>query len=232
MKTLLRTLILLLLSTSCGHTSWFGQGYYGPFTLTIKSQDGEPVEDVIVRLSKITVGTFGRSDHTYREKVVASTDEKIKFPRGFVTKYKSDTILLNFSISHPYYRAKEHYVHFVRKEKGEIDLGVQIIATSENLAVSRKDNLTSIWTKQGLSALEVEEKLKKGITLPTPILYLHSALRRYFKTAVEMGRQDLVDKYYPSMVQQAIDEEGITDSEKRMLKEEEYKKEFEKWLKL
>jgi hypothetical protein len=189
--------LLLSLLTSCSLTS----GYYGPFTLVIEPENGKKVEDIIVTLMFGGSGGHGKYS-SYNEVKVASTGEKITFPRGYVTGTEGEVFGMYLSIEHPYYSEgvtsgiNRGYVNIKTKQKDEeIDLGERNIKFNE---ISEQD--ITRYFKKGRTTRIKGRSITEPITRDEAIIKLkrtrlHMEIGSYFLTALRADRDDLIDKY-------------------------------------
>ncbi len=178
---------------------WF-PGCYGPFEITIKAENGEYVEDVIVTLSHTTAGAFENMTSTYKKRILANTDEVIRFPRGFVyLPNDKEYVYLDFGISHPDYQNRDSYAKGL-EHWGTIELGDEFIGNKQDINDRSNAKYTKQLREEGMSEAEIDKKLEgKRVLTPLDRSYVD-----YFARAVAIGRKDIVDKYLASFLEQEI----------------------------
>jgi hypothetical protein len=190
-------------------------GCYGPFEIVLKAENGERVEDVIVKLYRVTGGgAFGSAKVTYREWAVGNTGEVILLPRGYVGKSQSPNLKIGYSIIHPDYTASRElpYVRFPNQQ-GVIDLGEKIIVKNKyihDLDAARE---------AGRSEEEISQMMVEQQYVPEEMRLLPG----HFSILTHMGRKDIFDKYWPVSFEDYAKLKGLhgkekDDDEKRRLK--------------
>jgi len=183
-------------------------GCYGPFEIVIKAEKGERVEDLVIRLSHITAGSFEGSTHTYKETVVGNTDETIRFPRGYVYDSDNEELTLHYSLLHPDYSSRDLFAKFPNSQ-GVIDLGEKIAFSKQDLHDRSIAKKIGRYRDEGYSEEEVEEKLK-GERLYNPVTRF---VPDYYGRLLSMGRQDIVDKYLPRQLNDYYEHKNFSAAE-------------------
>jgi hypothetical protein len=190
------TMLMLFIGgcNSVGKTCLTG-GCYGPFEVTIKTEKGEKVEDVIVLLAHATASGYSEGGtRTYSETAMGATNEKIVFPRGYVYRPDGSTLSMSISIMHPDYQSLSHYANFPNKQ-GVIELGEKFIRRQQDAMDASIAKDEDAWREVGLSEEEIELKFKDNRKFSTSGRL--GASSRYFSHAVAIGRIDIVEKYLP-----------------------------------
>lgn len=167
-------------------------GCYGPFEIVVMSEKGERVEDIIVSISQFETGMRGLLTPDYGAAVVGNTDEVLSFPRGYVYINDSDELSLYFNVRHPDYQSLYLYTRG-KKGFGTIELESKTLVNNQDLRDRNNLEKVEIWRMEGLNEKEIEKRLK-GKRIVTPLTRLAPG---YFARLLNMGRQDVVDKYLP-----------------------------------
>ncbi|KGJ86802.1 hypothetical protein [Colwellia psychrerythraea] len=180
--TKLTVLFLLLSMAGCSVVS----GRYGPFTFTVQTQSGAKVDDIIVGLSFNRPNSLFRSNHTYREKLLVNSGEKVTLPRGYVLDTEDTGIGMILSVQHmDYYQYSTEYVTINTADKNVIIvLPDPIIKKNKGVTEKEIKNGMKWGAKSRLEAIHRQQ-----------IARLHSISQRYFVALVKLGREDLVEKY-------------------------------------
>ncbi|MCI2285249.1 hypothetical protein L3081_20040 [Colwellia sp. MSW7] len=178
----LTVLLLLLSMAGCSMVS----GRYGPFTFTVQTQSGEQVDDIIVGLAFSRPNSLFRSNHTYREKLLVNSGEKVTLPRGYVLDTDDTGIGMILSVRHmDYYQYSTEYVTINTADKnGIIVLPDPIIKKNKEITEKEIQELMSF---RNISRPEAISSQKRA--------NLYSISQRYFVALVKLGREDLVEKY-------------------------------------
>jgi hypothetical protein len=183
-------------------------GCYGPFEIVVKSEKGERVEDIIVSISQFETGIGGLLTPRYGATVLGNTDEILSFPRGYVYRDDSDELSLYFNVSHPDYQSLYLYTRG-KKGLGTIRLETKTIVNNQDLRDRNNLEKVEIWRKEGLDEEEIEKRLEgKGIV--TPVTRLSPA---YFARLLNMGRQDVVDKYLSKYLNEYYNYKNLSSDE-------------------
>jgi len=178
----LTVLLLLLSMAGCSMVS----GRYGPFTFTVKTQDGEKVEDIIVGLAFSRPNSLFRSNHTYREKLLVNSGEKVTLPRGYVLDTDDTGIGMILSVQHmDYYQYSTEYVTINTDDKN-------VVIVLPDPIIKRQKGITEEEIKSGI---KWGAKSRSEAVQGQNIADLYSISQRYFVSLVKLGREDLVEKY-------------------------------------
>ncbi len=178
----LTVLLLLLSMAGCSMVS----GRYGPYTFTVQTQGGEKVDDVIVGLSFSRPISLFSSNHTYREKLLINSGEKVTLPRGYVLDTDDTGIGMILSVQHmDYYQYSTEYVTINTADK-------DVIIVLPDPIVKKKKGITEKEIKElmsfrNISRLEAIQSQKRAV--------LYAIAQHYFVALVKLGREDLVEKY-------------------------------------
>jgi hypothetical protein len=193
---------VLLVNSGCTTVSKscvFG-GCYGPFEVILKAEKGERVEDVIVALSYTRATSHG-GDNVYRGYAIGNTGEPIMLPRGFFSHKGIGT--LEGTIYHPDYEVI--FAPNIKKTPGVINLGTIIIESKQDRRDHSIAKETESLRKKGWSEEKINIKLKDKREY-SPGSRLNPL---YFATLLNLGRQDLYDKYLPRYLKDYYEYKGF-----------------------
>ena len=174
-------------------------GRYGPFTVTIKSQDGTPIEDII--LSLVAIGPNGRgSNFTYRQSIIVNSGDVVTFPRGYVgreyinnpTGMTFETLGMNIGASHPNYEEySSNYLSVPNQPQGTIELvDVVMMKNKSQFPVLYPEGFESkvkYDTDRGITKLQAQITTKFAVYL--------NGCRNYFPQILKLGHPELITKY-------------------------------------
>lgn len=197
-----------------------GRGEYGPFEVIVKTENGEHVEDVIVTLSMI--GASGeRLTSTYDQTIVASTDQVITFPRGYVTRAKAEAFTLDYSVLHPDYLVKENVPFwFSTDNDGTIRFPQVTIESLRDVYARRLARETQRMKDEGMTEIEIDARIRREALVYRERYVLGYAEAGYLAKAARTGRKDLVEKYLRVIEERVIHEEKLDETQARALDEE------------
>ena len=185
--TKLTVLFLLLSMAGCSVVS----GRYGPFTFTVQTQSGAKVDDIIVGLSFNRPNSLFRSNHTYREKLLVNSGEKVTLPRGYVLDTEDTGIGMILSVQHmDYYQYSTEYVTINASDKNII-----IVLPDPMLVKNKMGTEKEIQRLMSGSLLPKNKRNRAEAIKLEKIVTLYSISKRYFVALVKLGREDLVEKY-------------------------------------
>lgn len=216
MKRLVFLCALIGLLTGCA----FGRGYYGPFEVVVKTENGEHVDDIIVTLAMIGPSGMEGLGSTYDHTVVASTDQVITFPRGYVSTVKQEKLTLEYSVRHPDYLVARPRTKltFATSNDGTVRFPDIKLEKLRDYYRREQEWQTQNMRAQGLSDDQIAEKIKNSAIQYRERFSLEGA-EGYFSKAVNIRRLDLIDHYLPLLVGRVVAEEQLSQEKARELEQ-------------
>jgi hypothetical protein len=161
-------------------------GRYGPFTFTVQTQSGEQVDDVIVGLALSRPKSLFSSNHTYRERLLVNSGEKVTMPRGYVLDTDDSGIGIILSVQHmDYYQYSTEYVTINTTDKNVIIVLPDPILAPKTLATEKKIQ----------RLMEYDGRSRSEAIYGQKVARLHTISQSYFVSLIKLGREDLVEKY-------------------------------------
>lgn len=175
-------LLLLLSMAGCSMVS----GRYGPFTFTVLAQSGEQVDDIIVGLAFSRPNSLFSSNHTYRERLLVNSGEKVTMPRGYVLDTDDTGIGMILSVQYmDYYQYSTEYVSINTADK-------DVIIVLPDPILKKRDGVTE---KKIQRLMAYDGRSRSEAIHGQKVARLYSISQRYFVDLVKLGRKDLVEKY-------------------------------------
>ncbi|GDY25829.1 hypothetical protein AHAT_17190 [Agarivorans sp. Toyoura001] len=205
-------------------------GCYGPLTLTLVSEDGEPVEDALISMYHITGGWLDGNDFTYHHEQLMNTGEPTVFPRGFFYSPKrpsgivQEQVGFQIGIRHFDYqfRVKNHtassrVIGVPSNAEGPVDLGEVVIApikyrmegcfTSEN---------EKFYKNSGLSDVQIDRKRVQRCAISK---FKLTKFIGYILDAPEAERERLINKHLPRLAANFLTETALDDVTQQQVEE-------------
>ncbi|GDY25828.1 hypothetical protein AHAT_17180 [Agarivorans sp. Toyoura001] len=205
-------------------------GCYGPLTLTLVSEDGEPVEDALIIMNHITSGWLHGNDFTYYHKHLMNTGEPTVFPRGFFysperpSGKNHEQIGIQLNIRHFDYAFKKKkytdssfYVSVPADAEGPVDLGDVVIAPIKyRMEGCMPQRTIEHYKNTGWS----EAKLQREKVQRCSLSYVRtSTFISYILDIPETERERLINKHLPRLAADFLTETALDDVTQQQVEE-------------
>ncbi|GDY25830.1 hypothetical protein AHAT_17200 [Agarivorans sp. Toyoura001] len=205
-------------------------GCYGPLTLTLVSEDGEPVEDALISMYHITGGWLDGNDFTYHHEQLMNTGEPTVFPRGFFYSPKrpsgivQEQVGFQIGIRHFDYqfRVKNHtassrVIGVPSNAEGPVDLGEVVIAPIKyRMEGCMPQRTIEHYKNTGWSEAQLQREKVQRCSLS----YVRtSTFISYILDIPETERERLINKHLPRLAADFLTETALNDVTQQQVEE-------------